>query len=271
MLSHIIDKLRAPETTGPNRCWPCTAANLLVATVVAVAVGRWVNPPAGAGVLVVAGVAVWLRGYVVPGTPSLVKRYVPDRVVRAFERDRDPIPVDDHIDADALLREAGVVRSRPGGALELDPTFEADWTARMYEIGRDTDEAVALGGLLGVSPGRVERWYAGPALTARVDGRRVGQWESRAALVADVAAGHVLATRLARWGDVRPHHRTELIGALRPFISTCPSCEGEVTLGQTAVPSCCGPDEVIAATCLACDARLFELELTGEFEAALTG
>mgnify|MGYP006914280394 CR=1 FL=1 len=102
-----IGRLRNPAYTGENRCLPCTGVNLAVTAVAALAAGMvWV--PLGVGVAAVGvGVAtVALRGYLVPGTPELTNRYLPDRVLRWF----DKAPTGDAlggIDPEAYLRAAG--------------------------------------------------------------------------------------------------------------------------------------------------------------------
>jgi hypothetical protein len=83
MIRRLAETLRQPEYTGDDRCLPCTVVNLLIATVLGVLTSRRSKP---AGVLVVAGslVLIYLRGYLVPGTPQLTKRYLPPAVLRWF-------------------------------------------------------------------------------------------------------------------------------------------------------------------------------------------
>jgi len=79
-----IDRLRRPQYTGDNRCIPCTIVNLLIAALVAVALGVAWLPVAGAVAFVLSVLAIYLRGYLVPGTPTLTKRYMPVRVLELF-------------------------------------------------------------------------------------------------------------------------------------------------------------------------------------------
>ncbi|MEF8851174.1 MAG: hypothetical protein V5A44_03235 [Haloarculaceae archaeon] len=72
-----LDRFRQPEYRGENRCVPCTVVNVGIAVSAALVVGTWgalavetaVAGAAAAAVLAVGLVAVWLRGYLVPGTP----------------------------------------------------------------------------------------------------------------------------------------------------------------------------------------------------------
>ncbi|PAU82849.1 hypothetical protein CK500_12000 [Halorubrum salipaludis] len=84
--SEVIDRLRQPEYVGENRCVPCTVVNSIIALLLAGAVAlAW--PPAGAGVLLLSAAAIYLRGYLVPGTPELTRRYLPERALRAFGKE----------------------------------------------------------------------------------------------------------------------------------------------------------------------------------------
>ena len=57
-------------------------------------------------------------------------------------------------------------------------------------------------------------------------------------------------------------YRSELLASLRLFVERCPTCDGTVEFGTDVVESCCRSYDVVAATCGACDARLFETPYT---------
>lgn len=92
MLGSLVTRLRRPEYTGENRCLPCTVLNVGIASVGATLLGAWLVAAGFAtaavgvstGVLAVSLAAIWLRGYLVPGTPTLTKRYLPASVLAAF-------------------------------------------------------------------------------------------------------------------------------------------------------------------------------------------
>ncbi|MFB6295861.1 MAG: hypothetical protein ABEH66_03350 [Halobacteriales archaeon] len=79
-----IDRLRRPEYTGDNRCIPCTLVNLLIAASLGIALGAVWLPAAGAVAFALSALAIYLRGYLVPGTPTLTRRYMPVRVLELF-------------------------------------------------------------------------------------------------------------------------------------------------------------------------------------------
>jgi len=77
-----------PEHTGENRCLPCTLVNAVGVAVAAALLSRR-RRSLGLLVAAVGATAVWLRGYVVPGTPRFAPRLV------------EPLPIDigpDHPD-----------------------------------------------------------------------------------------------------------------------------------------------------------------------------
>ncbi|SEQ79360.1 hypothetical protein [Natrinema salaciae] len=85
----VVDDLKQPEYTGENRCEPCTVLNLVIAAVVGSVIAR----KSRLGGLLAIGISIaliYLRGYLVPGTPTLTKRYLPPEVLRWFGKDPDP-------------------------------------------------------------------------------------------------------------------------------------------------------------------------------------
>jgi len=85
----VVDDLRQPEYTGENRCEPCTVLNLVIAAVLGSVIAR----KSRLGGLLAVGISValiYLRGYLVPGTPALTKRYLPPEVLRWFGKEPEP-------------------------------------------------------------------------------------------------------------------------------------------------------------------------------------
>ncbi|MFC6938444.1 hypothetical protein ACFQE8_00525 [Salinirubellus sp. GCM10025818] len=75
MSRSLLDTLRRPEHTGERRCWPCAVVNVVLVVGAAFAVARR-RRLAALPVLLAGAVAVYLRGYVVPGTPRFAPRLV---------------------------------------------------------------------------------------------------------------------------------------------------------------------------------------------------
>ncbi|ACM58053.1 hypothetical protein [Halorubrum lacusprofundi] len=111
-----------PEHTGENRCLPCTLVNAVGVAVVAGLLSRR-RRSLGLLASVLGGAAIWLRGYVVPGTPRFAPRLVA------------PLPIDIGLDHRAGL---------DSGSLADDAvTLEADEDdARTVETAGDDARTV---------------------------------------------------------------------------------------------------------------------------------
>lgn len=259
-------RLRDPRYTGVNRCLPCTSVNLIIAGGLAAVVAT-ASVPWAIGVLAVSTGVIAVRGYLVPGTPTLTKRYLPDRVLAWFDKLPEQTGVGDSestapVDVGDLLVDADVLRE--DAALDdyvLDRRFETVWTARARELADINHDETVLADFLDVATEAVRLTDRGSAYVASIDGEWAGQWESRAAFVADLAAADVLDDRVHDWDTLSTANRSEVMAGLRLFLEQCPRCEGLVTLGTTVVESCCREYDVLAATCVDCDTRLFEADV----------
>lgn len=263
------DRFRQPKYTGENRCVPCTAVNLLIAVVVS-ALAAIVSTVGGLGVFALSVGAIYLRGYLVPGTPALTKRYLPERVLRWFNKDTHSTVqmTDGAIDADperVLLDASAVELYREGTELHLTDEFQSAWrerisTARKHDLDKE-HLAGAIAVPLRTTDVTIDRH--GVAFVAYVDDAVIGQWSSQAAVIADVAAAAALSDRTSLWSDLVPAEIARVLMSLRVFLEKCPECGGSVHVEQEAVESCCQSYEVIASTCRDCEARLFEMEWDG--------
>jgi len=257
--------------------------NLVIAAALSVAVGYGLfAAAAGTGPAVAAGAvvfllgaaAIYLRGYLVPGTPTLTKRYFPDGVLAWFGKAEDRASggvkfntVSDEpvgVDVEAVLLDAGVLVERPDGDLEPIPEFHREWRAEIESLRDSESLHEAFASIVEHDADELEFEEREVTFTASVDGRRVGFWESRAAFLADVAAGRVLPAHLDDWEDLDSVARGQLLAGLRLFAEQCPACDGPAVLGQETVQSCCHEQEVVTVSCRECGARLFEIAATEE-------
>lgn len=252
----VIERLRQPEYTGENRCLPCTVVNAAIAVVLAVAVGV-VEPALGVAVAVVAAAAIYLRGYLVPGTPTLTKRYLPDRVLRWFDKapERERVGPPDRTDVEGYLLDVDAVEPA-GEDLAVTEAFAAEWHAAIEAVREDP--AATAGDLLDLEDPAVEERDFGAVVTE--DGYPAAEWPSRAALLADLGAVRVLAERDDDWEAQDRTAQGRILSGLRVFLETCPDCGGTPELGEETVESCCREAQVLTYTCGDCDARLLEIE-----------
>jgi len=294
----VLDRFRQPEYTGENRCLPCTVVNVAIAWSGSLLVGTWlafvvdaaVAVAVAVGLLLAGLVAVWLRGYLVPGTPALTKRYLPERALSAFgktpdeellvhpgergvDSDSDSNP---DLDVESVLLDVDALEPCRGDDYCLTDAFREQWHARTDDLdggGSDSDGevdwAVPLSRLGVVDPDvDAELVDRNRSVVAVVDGQRVGIWESRPAARADLAAAAVLADRLDDWDALGSEDRVRLTGGLRVFLETCPDCAGVLTFDTETRESCCTSHEVAAVSCEDCGARLFESPVDSDALAA---
>jgi len=248
------DEFRNPAHTGANRCLPCTAVNLGLVAIVAAAVAAFAPPAAGA--VVVFGVAaVWLRGYLVPGTPSLTRRYLPDAVLARFgKQPSTEVPTGDPAEKLVTL---GVLASPDDAA--LSPSFRAAWGDAAAKLADDPRAVrAAAAGTVSVAPDAVALRASEGHLVLLVNGSWAGEWPSRTALVADLATARVLAGD--GWSDLDRPTRADLAARIRGLAECCPVCEEPTRVSEDTVESCCRSADVVAVTCPGCRARIAEFD-----------
>lgn len=266
-----LDRLRDPAHTGENRCRPCTVVNAALAVLLAGAIAV-IAPPLALVALVASAAVIYLRGYLVPGTPTLTKRYLPERMRRAFGKP----PADagaqewetlqkleyhrEHaVDPDAFLAETGVVTTTDPDDRRLTDAFEA---ALADHADAFEDVRTPLAELLETDPVSMTV-ETDPYPVVTVD-NRMREWPSEAALAADATAHLVLTEWTDDWSAVPLEQRLDLLSTVRALRTDCPDCGGSVARRDEAVESCCGIHEVLAVACTDCEARLAELETSSD-------
>ncbi|RKD93860.1 hypothetical protein [Halopiger aswanensis] len=288
-----LERFRRPEYTGTNRCLPCTAVNIALAVALSAAVAV-ASLPAAPIVFALSLAAIYFRGYLVPGTPTLTKRYFPDWLLAAFDKDPSPAgpstnagtqaaagrtrdhdeddaaaaPSPTSIDPERVFLEHRIVvpctdgedrtnADQPTDDVCLPDPVRGAWQTEI-DARRDGDRRRQVARFLETDPAAVTIDRRDDRVTVRVDERLVGRWESEPALLADLAGAQVLADQIPDWNRRPLGHRSQLANGLRAFLETCPRCGGPVSLGTETVDSCCRSQQVYALTCDDCAARLLE-------------
>jgi len=275
----LLSSIRQPEYTGENRCLPCTAVNTVIGLLASAAVGAglvWTglaSPSSGlAAGLFVFGlclVAIYFRGYLVPGTPELTTQYFPPWLLAAFGkappgyandgRRTDSPRNDEEFDPETdLVAASALEECSDRDDLCLTEEFGTEWKRAIERVKTDDADRAELLAILGTDEGEVRYEEHGDAFRAFVDDRVAGRWESRAAFLADLGAGRVLERYHPDWEGLTLRQRSQLLDGLRLFIDTCPSCGGTPEFETETVESCCLSGEVAAVSCGDCGARLFE-------------
>ena len=258
-LQNVITHFKRPEYTGENRCLPCTVVNVVLAVVFAVAIAILVELSVGVVVFVAAIAIVYIRGYLVPGTPTLTRRYLPARVLRMFGKKPvqssvsavvDSTDSTDHSNADNSLVAAGVL-ARTGDDVDITSTFHERWAARAHEVVEDTIRNAAVRDAFGATD--VSRTGD---LSYVLDGNTSVRWGSTAALAGDIAAAEILEDELGGWTAPVDRRRDVFLG-LRLCLEDCPACGGHVSVSEERVDPCCQkPHHVAEAVCTSCGAPL---------------
>ena len=264
-----LASLRRPEYTGSNRCTPCTVVNLVLAVLLSVALGAalWtvsstVGAVSASVVFLIAVALIWLRGYLVPGTPELTKRYMPPWLLAWFGKapageHSETGETDTDVDIEALFLDAGVLEPCDDvDDLCLTERFDRAWSAAIDDLEADVDTDTVLSTLrMNDGSVTVERFDEGVAL--RTNGYELGRWPSQTAMRVDVAAGRVLDDWLPAWDRLSSDERAAVLSGLRLFLPECPD-GGAVELRTETVSSCCTSYDVVAAVCTSSGDRLFE-------------
>jgi hypothetical protein len=268
-----LDRLYQPAYVGENRCFPCTTVNVGIALVLStglVLVAGGVLVPMAA--LVASIAVIHFRGYLVPGTPALTKRYLPDSVLRSFDK-APTTPASaagndgDGVDVERLLVAADALEPREDGSdLRLTGAFRDAWHERIGTRSTAIDES-HLANALGIPENAETRVVPdGDAFVATTATTLIAQWPSRTAALADVTAADVLDERLSGWERLEPARRADVLAALRIFLDRCPTCEGAIDTSEEHVSSCCRSFQVLTFSCTECGSRLYEMDLD-RFEA----
>lgn len=275
----IVDTLRRPEYTGGDRCLPCTLLNGCIAAVVSAGVAL-LSPIAGAALFGSSVLVIYFRGYLVPGTPAITRRYFPTRLLRLFGKG-SPVheggpeeslrfrEANDGVrDADtepkATLKRIGILSECPErDDLCLTDGFRRAWRKAIGSLRDDRfGQRRALTAVLDAdtTSSSVVISEGEYGTTASVGDTVVGSWPSSAAFVADIAAAETLSKREVDWRELDTPTRGSLLGRLRIFLDTCPACDGRVRLEEESQDACCWSRTVTTLRCSNCDARLLELD-----------
>lgn len=267
----IVNRLHQPEYTGENRCTPCTIVNVAMAFGASAVLATLSGP---LGVLALAAFlgVIYLRGYLVPGTPALTKRYLPDRVLRWF--DKEPLADEavgdapivgvaegEEVDPEPALRAVGALEPcRDRDDLCLTDGFETEWQDRIEAV-RGGDYAEYFEALSDREFTDLTVADGDGRCTVVVDGEPAATWESEAAVIADLAAAAALRSRTPDWEDLDVGVRGQLVRGLRAFLDRCPACDGPVAFDERTVESCCLSVEVTTLSCTRCEDRIMEVQV----------
>jgi hypothetical protein len=259
-VSDVTARLRQPEYTGANRCLPCTVVNVVLSGVLGLGLSAVFTPVLGLVAFLAAIALVYLRGYLVPGTPELTETYFPPWLLRLFGK--EPIETVDTASTrtDADRESSADTTDEPlvaAGVVAPDHTaltddFHDAWVDRAATVASEGVDADDVAAAFGAASARRTS-----DTSFVLDGSKSVHWGSAAAIAADVAGAALLDDRLDDWAASDRDRRQTLLLGLRLCLRACPACGGEVTLTQERVDPCCEKPHLVAdATCDGCGAPL---------------
>lgn len=271
MITESVPELKLAEYTGKNRCLPCTVINVIIALIITVAVGiYWLL--GGVAFLITSLLLIYFRGYLVPGTPTLTKRHLPAWLLSLFHEAAPPFQAE-AMDTEAtntpikridnphdFLLDIGVIKPcRETDDVCLAPDFRHSWLERMADF-RESGVPETITDLLEADASTVSVEERDESIKVGIDGQTVGVWDSRAALIVDLASFYELQERYSGWDELFEHDREQVVGGLRVFLETCPNCGGSLTQQSKTVENCCRTCTQKIAVCKVCDSYLFSSE-----------
>jgi hypothetical protein len=289
MVTNIIKIVRQSEYTGENRCGPCTILNVVIAVIISIGASRK-SKRIGIVLFGVSTMLIYLRGYLIPGTPSLTKQYLPADVLRWFGKEPKPdfdtglgtsdtsevnsthTSVSNETNSDQepdsefeltaeqyLLRQNVVEPCEEVDDLCLTSTFETALLDEIDQIDFNAITAEDAASLFGIdTDDELEIVEFDDARVMNQGNTQVGKWPSHAALVADVTAAHVLNQQDSNWDRYSPEQKGQILTNIRLFLETCPTSGGSVSMSEETVESCCQSHDIFAVICDDTGERLFE-------------
>jgi hypothetical protein len=261
-IPNSLTQLRQPEYTGENRCLPCTIANVAIATLFGFALAI-LSIPIGLLVFVCALAAIYVRGYLIPGTPELTTQYLPPSVLRLFgkepvtERAIYTVENPEDLDVGRVLSESGALADEADKPT-LTPAFRERLYKRIEEVrerGTDPEDVAELFDVEEVKPQSETSFGLSNGLV---------RWDSTAALIADIAAGEELRTRLDGWEDLERSARRDLFTGVRLALDSCPTCDSTLSMEEHQLDPCCQKSHtVVQSICAECDVAIVEVTVMG--------
>lgn len=267
--STVWSRIRRPEYTGENRCTPCTILNLGIAGGIAGLVSM-ISIVGGVLLFGICVLLIYLRGYLMPGTPALTARYFPNRLLALFGKSPAETVVHDGgvevstdgvtpDDIESMLTTQGIVKPCADADLCLQDAFAASWKRRIEQV-RDTETARnRFAMILNIDPADVHFESADARFSVEYTGDTIATWESEAAFLADIAVESTLAEWLPGWQEYDEQIRTQILSSMRVFLEWCPGCDGRLETSEDVIQTCCGPDTTnVIIECVDCGVPIFE-------------
>lgn len=252
----VADRLQDDRYTGENRCWPCTTVNTALTGALA-AGGGFVDLRLGVVFACTGLLAITFRGYLVPGTPALTKRYMPTWMLEWFKRSAghstQEVVQGEMGDPEEVLNDLGLLT-----LASTEPALTEEAGQEWADAVESTEDPLQqLADLFGVD----EAEFTGIDPVTLVDGGgyQIAEWPSQEAAHADVGALELLRSHGMDASQADNVSSARFLSALRLLADRCPVCRGTMQFSERRVESCCSVHNVVSNRCKDCGSRLAEV------------
>ncbi len=261
-MKKLIKQLQDENHTGRNRCIKCTVFNIILSIVLSVVLFVILLVEfTGAQSVAVAGIflllsftTIWLKGYFVPYTPQITRKFFPQRVLHWFGKENPSSPIrsfDPSSHVPSLETANVLVYSDDHEDYVVSDDIIANISERYSKDSPEVDNLLEQVGIEDVAV--LDR---GKKIYLISDDERIHYWPSEKALAIDAILVDILEESVITWKMRPPEERLNLLATVRLFFQQCP--DGEHTIGKVSeYETCCDEKVVFKTVCEESDDVLF--------------
>ncbi|WP_188979708.1 hypothetical protein [Halocalculus aciditolerans] len=269
-----MTRFKQAEYTGENRCTPCTVINVLISIFLSLVIGFFSQIIGGVAFILFLA-AIYFRGYLIPGTPKLTKKYLPVFVLRAFGKEIESPPTGLESNSDPAQNQSSnnaidnpeqffyrhnvVAPCDSSDDLCLTESFSSVWKDEIRALPDCTAHDAAIAFQLSDSNLRLIETNSGVAL--KNEKGSIGEWPSRSAFEVDIAAAKALDGFVPDWWSRTGDERGWLLSSLRLFTPICPHENGPASMEEDMIETCCSTQDRLKVVCEQNNEVLFEHRL----------
>lgn len=257
MTFELHDRLRNNEYTGSNRCYPCTIANVIISATVSVIIYNFHSFMLAFAIFSASIFTIYYRGYLIPKTPELTKRYFPRAILRLFGKDNiGAANLSDS--ADLLIDWNILVPCDREQDLCISDNFLSLWMSQYNNEGyKDSIEQNLDDLFLSIEHPKLIHDETSVFVLDENDEPLISRI-STTALALDLGGNSVLKSKVNDWRGLTPSQKSDILQTLRLFLQNCPNCGSQLELNEDVRESCCSTHDVYVLKCNNCSTEIAE-------------
>jgi hypothetical protein len=258
------NRFKQEEYTGEDRCLPCTIVNLSILLILSLIIGciisirrSYLESGIIVMVILIFGIfVIWSRGYLVPKTPELTKKYMPTWMLKIFGK-----KIYENIgyrfkNTQAILKQLDIIEPcKTDNDICLTESFKSEWRK---EVNADNNSYNVIHNLYKNSIS-IKAAENNDSIYLENDKRIILIWPSVTALQIDAATVQVLKEK-NQWEDWPLQTKANVISSIRMLLDYCPD-GSDLVRDSEIVESCCSNHEVVTGVCAKSGDKIFELPL----------